>query len=176
LGFDVQARLEVFSANVTGSVITNVVVRLGDIPAVQVEAGDEQLNIYIGGTLQELALSDSPLVINSSGIISRNLTGGIRNTGDPTMMTFMSEQMIVRMDDINTLVMNFGLGGSVVVTLQTSFLEVSAALPDSFINMTSGLLGVFNNNPDDDFRDRNGFVLDLNSEQEIYEQFGLICK
>ena len=173
VGFDVQARLEAFSSNVTGSVISNVVVKLGDIPTVQVEAGREQLHMYIGGVLHELAVGDSPLVLNASGVISNNLMLGI--IGNPMELALVDEQMIVRMDDTNSLVISFGRGGAVIVSLQTSFLAVSMALPDSFNNMTRGLLGVFNNNSADDFRDKNGSILSLSSEQEIY-QFGLMCK
>ena len=177
VGFDVQARLEAFSNNVlTGSVISNVVVKLGDIPTVQVEAGREQLHMYIGGVLHELAVGDSPLILNASGVISNNLTQGIGDIGNPMELALRNEQMIVRMDDTNSLVMSTGRGGAVIVSLQTSFLEVSVALPDSFKNMTTGFLGVFNDNPADDFRDRNGTILSLSSEQEIYQQFGLMCK
>lgn len=141
------------------------------------EAGSEQLNIYIGGVLQELTSGDSPLILGSSGIISRNFSRGIGNVSrDPTALALLDEQMVVRMDDTNSLVMSFGLGGSVIASLQTSFLEISVELPNSFKNMTSGLLGVFNDDPDDDFRDRNGSILNLFSEQEIFEQFGLMCK
>ena len=175
VGFDVQARLEVFSSNVTGSMISNVVVKLVDIPTVQVEAGREQLHMYIGGVLHELAVGDSPLILNASGVISNNLTQGIGDIGNPMELALLDEQMIVRMDDTNSLVMSTGRGEVVIVSLQTSFLEVSVALPDSFKNMTRGLLGVFNDNPADDFRDRNGSILSLSSEQEIY-QFGLMCK
>ena len=174
MGFDVQARLEAFGSNITGSVISNVAVKLVDIPTVQVEAGREQLHMYIGGVLHELTVGDSPLILNASGVISNNLTHGIRNIGSPMESALMDEQMVVRMDDTNSLVMSFGQGGAVIVSLQTSFLAVSMALPDSFNNMTRGLLGVFNDNPADDFRDRNGSILSLSSEQEIY-QFGLLC-
>ena len=177
MGFEVQARLEAFSNNVvTGSVISNVVVKLGDIPTVQVEAGREQLHMYIGGVLHELAVGDSPLILNASGVVSNNLTQGIGDIGNPMELALMDEQMIVRMDDTNSLVMSTGRGGAVIVSLQTSFLEVSVALPDSFKNMTRGLLGVFNDNPADDFIDRNGSILSLSSEQEIYQQFGLMCE
>ena len=176
IGLDVQARLEAFSSNVTGTVISNIVVKLGDISPVQVEAGSEQLNVYIGGVLQEMAVGDSPLILNSSGIISTNLTGGIGNIGDLMALAMATEQMVVRMEDANSLVISAGEGESVIVSLQANFLQLSIALPDSFKNKTSGLLGVFNDNPDDDFRDRNGTILDLFTERDIYEQFGLLCK
>ena len=176
LGVDLQARLEAFSSNVSGTVITNIVVKVGVIPAVQVEAGSEQLNIYISGVLHELAVGDSPLILNASGILSSNFTGGIRNLGDPMMLATMDEQMIVRMEEANSVVMGIGEGGSIVASLQSNFLEISVALPDDFRDITSGLLGVFNDNPNDDFRDRNETILHLSTEQEIYEQFGLLCK
>ena len=143
--------------------------KLGDISPVQVEAGSEQLNVYIGGVLQEMAVGDSPLILNGSGIVSTNLTGGIGNIGDPMALAMATEQMVIRMEDTNSLVISAGEGES------SNFLQLSIALPDSFKNKTSGLLGVFNDNPDDDFRDRNGTILDLFTEREIYE-FGLLCK
>ncbi len=176
VGFDVQARLEAFSSNVTGTVISNIAVKLGDIPAVQVEAGSEQLNVYIGGILHELVFGDSPVIFDSSGIISSNLTRGIGDIGDPMVLAMMTEQMVVRMEGTNSLVISIGEGGFVSVSLQSNFLEMSVSLPESYRNVTSGLLGVFNDNPDDDFRDRNGTILNLVTEREIYEQFGLLCK
>ena len=156
--------------------MTNIVVKLGDIPEVQVEAGIEQLNIYIGGVLHELAVGDSPVIVSSSGVLSSNLTGGIRDIGDPMAMSLMTEQLSVRMEGTNSASISMGEGGSVGVSLQTNFLALSVALPDSYRNLTSGLLGVFNDDPDDDFRDRNGTILHLSSEREIFEQFGLLCK
>ena len=173
---DVQARLEMLSSNATGSVISNIVVKLGDIPAVQVEAGSEQLNIYIGGTLYELEAGDSPLILNSSGILSSNLSGGISDIGDPMVLATSDEMMVVRMEGANRVVIGIGEGASIIASLQTNFLALIVALPESFMNKTSGLLGVFNGHPNDDFRNRIGTILDITSEREIYEQFGLSCK
>lgn len=176
VGFDVQARMETFSSNVTGTVITNVVVKLGNVPGIEVEAGSQQLNLYVGGVHHELAVGDSPLLISSSGILSSNLTGGIRDIGDPMALYMMNEQLLVRMDEANSIAIGIGEGGTVAVLLQSNFLAISVALPDSYKNLTSGLLGFFNDNPNDDFRDRNGTVLSLSTEREIYEEFGLLCK
>lgn len=175
-GLDVQARLERLSSNVTGTVMTNIVVKLGDLPGIQVEAGTEQLNIYIDGIQHPLRVGDSPIIITSLGILSSNLTGGIGGIDDPMMMTTMDQLIVLRMESTNSLVVGIGEGGSIVISLQTSFLILSMALPEGYRNQTSGLLGVLNDKPDDDFIDRNGTILDLSTEEEIYEEFGLMCK
>lgn len=172
-----QARLErLHAANATGSVISNIVVKLGDIPAVQVKAENGRLNLYIDGAHYRLAAGDSPLILSDSGILSSNLTEVINGVGDPSLLASMSEVMMIRVDETNHLVISTGDGASVVTSLQTNFLALIVALPESFQNSTSGLLGTFNGNPNDDFRTRSGTVLNLSSEREIYEQFGLQCK
>ena len=171
-----QARMEAFSSNVTGTVITDIVVKLKDIPEVQVEAGSEQLNLYVDGVHHELDVGDSPIIVSSAGVLSNNLTGGIGGVNGSMMRAMRDEIMFLRMDRTNSLALGIGDGGSVTISLQTNFLALSLALPDTYTNLTSGLLGFFNGDPDDDFRDRNGEVLNLSTEEEIYEQFGLLCK
>ena len=69
------------------------------------------------------------------------------------------------------------LGCSIYVTLKNGKIDVIVSAPSSFYNKTSGLLGVFNKNPDDDLTTPNGTVLPKNStEEEIYHNFGELCK
>lgn len=171
-----QARLERFSSNVTGTVISAIVVKQGNVQSIQIEADNGLLNLYIAGVKHELVVSDSPLVVSSSGIVSDDLSGGIGGVGDPTTMAMMADQLFVRMDDTDGLVVSTADGASVSVSLQSGFLSITTEMPEKFRDMTSGLLGRFNGDPKDDFRDRSGAVLDLTTEQEIYEQFGLVCK
>ncbi len=175
LGFDVQARLQRFNATVTGTVMTAIVVRQGDVGTLQVQAEDDQLVTYIAGVRHELDASDSPLVVSSADVFG-NLTGGLGDVGDPSAMAAMADQLFLRMDDTGNVVVSTGGGASVSVFLQSGFLGLTTTLPDSFRNQTSGLLGVFNGDPDDDFRTRNGDILQLSNEREIYEHFGLLCK
>lgn len=172
-GFDVQARMEKPSSNVSGTVMTNIVMKLRDIPEIQVEAGSEQLNLYIGGIHRELVVGDAPIFITSSGILSTDTVGGIRSDES---LALSEEMALVRIEDRTSLVVGFNGGESVVVSLRAGFLALSVTLPDSYKNTTSGLLGVFNGDPDDDFSNRNGTVLNVTAEQDIYEEFGLICK
>lgn len=171
-----QARLERFSSNVTGTVMSAIAIKQGDVQPVQIETDNDQMNLYIAGIRYELTASDSPLVVDSTGVVSDDLTGGIGDTGDPMMMAMMTDQVTVRMDEDGSLIVSTTEGASTSVSLQSGFLGIVVSLPESFKNTTSGLLGVFNDDPDDDFRDRSGTVLDLTTEREIYEQFGIVCK
>ena len=63
-----------------------------------------------------------------------------------------------------------------MITLQESFLSVSTSLSAAFMGATEGLLGVFNGVPSDDFQLPNGTVLNIATEDEIYNQFGLHCE
>ncbi|KAK6969982.1 fibrillin-3, partial [Biomphalaria glabrata] len=52
-------------------------------------------------------------------------------------------------------------------------LEISVDIPKMYKDKTSGLMGNFNDNPDDDFKLENGTILSPNStERVIYETFG----
>ena len=175
LRFNVQARLQRFNANVTGTVMTAVIIRQGDVETLQVQAENNELVTYYAGTKLELELDDSPVVISSTAVFS-NLTGGLGDVGDPSAMFTMADQLFLRMDNTGSLVVSTGEGASVSILLENGFLGLTATLPDSFKNLTNGLLGVFNGDPDDDFRDRDGNVLQLSTEREIYEHFGLLCK
>ena len=176
VGFDLQARMETLGTNVSGTVMTSIVVKLRGIPAIQIEAGSSSPDVYISGVQYEMTVGDLPLMVTSSGVMSSNLTSGIRDIGDPMLMAVMNEQVSVRMVSVNSVAVVFGDGGSITVSLQNTFLGLSVSLPDSFKNSTSGLLGYFNDDPDDDYRDRDGHILSLSSEQEIYCQFGLQCR
>ena len=64
------------------------------------------------------------------------------------------------------------------VTLGKKLLQIGVGLPEAFQNQTEGLLGNFNNNPDDDFIPRySDKSLPYNStERTIFEEFGQTCK
>ena len=71
-------------------------------------------------------------------------------------------------------------GFSVTVTVKEKMLDSLVAAPQSFINKTSGLLGVFNGDITDDLTSPDGTVLNSNlnvtSEKELFEKFGELCK
>ena len=173
LGFKVQARLQPFSSNTTGTVISAIGVKQGDIPTVQVSAENGQIQLHVGGDQHELSVGDSPLIVGASGVVSTDLAGGIPDGA----MGMDEEQVSVRMEDTGSIVVSTGEEASIGISLQNGFLGISVSLPQNFMSMTSGFLGNFNGDPDDDFMDRSGnVVLSSSSEQEIYTQFGLQCK
>ena len=177
LGLSVQTRLQRYSNNVTGTVMSAIVVKLGGVVPVQIEADNNQMNLYIAGQQHDLASSDSPLIVDSSGVMADDLSGGVSVAGgDPMAMATMTEQLFVMREEGGGFMVTTAGGVSVGTSLQSGFLGITVSLPDSYRDMTSGLLGVFNGDPDDDFTDRDGNVLQLNTEEEIYEQFGLVCK
>lgn len=156
-----------------------VAVKQGDAHTVQVTARDGEMQLYVGGVRYELVAGDSPLIVGSSGVVSSNISGGIGGgaMGDPMAMAMMTDQIFVRMDEDGAIVISTGEGASLSVSLQADFLAITVEFPESFHNMTSGLLGVFNGNQNDDYRDRSGNVLNLNdTEEAIYRPFGLQCK
>ncbi|KAI8778024.1 fibrillin-3, partial [Biomphalaria glabrata] len=65
----------------------------------------------------------------------------------------------------STITLNFFVG--------VKNLEISVDIPKMYKDKTSGLMGNFNGNPDDDFKLQNGTILSPNStERVIYETFG----
>ena len=68
-------------------------------------------------------------------------------------------------------------GVSIQISLTSGKIDVIVSMPLTLQNQTSGLLGNFNNNPDDDLTAPNGTVLHKNSTQQIiYYDFGEKCK
>lgn len=176
LGLNIQARLQRFDTDANGTIMTAVVFRQSDLATVQIEARNSMMELYIGGIKYELTASDSPLLVTDSGVMEHVSGGVTMEMGDPMAM-MMANQVSVRFDEEEGIVVSTGEGASLSVALQMNFLRVSLSLSDSFVNMTSGLMGIYNNNPEDDFQTRDGEVLSTAlSESEVYQQFGLGCK
>ncbi|XP_075691612.1 sushi domain-containing protein 2 isoform X2 [Rhinoderma darwinii] len=66
----------------------------------------------------------------------------------------------------------FPSGSGVEVRGRGKFLSINVLLPEEFMNQTQGLMGVMNNNPNDDFTLRDGRVFLTNSTSEQLFQFG----
>ncbi|KAM3937033.1 sushi domain-containing protein 2 [Leptodactylus fuscus] len=66
----------------------------------------------------------------------------------------------------------FTSGTGVEVKGTGKVLSVNVLLPEEFMNQTQGLMGVMNNNPNDDFTLRDGTVLSPNSTSEQLFLFG----
>ena len=71
----------------------------------------------------------------------------------------------------------FKSGSGVEFCEAKGMMSLVVTLGNEFLNNTKGLLGTYNNNPDDDFTLPNGTVLDPNSSSStIHYDFGLKCK
>ncbi|KAM4708698.1 sushi domain-containing protein 2 isoform 2-T3 [Discoglossus pictus] len=66
----------------------------------------------------------------------------------------------------------FPSGAGVEVREREGLMSVTVLLPEEFMNQTQGLMGVMNNNPQDDFTFRNGTVLHPNASPLELFQFG----
>ncbi|KAI4033179.1 mucin 4, cell surface associated [Homo sapiens] len=62
---------------------------------------------------------------------------------------------------------------TVSVIALSNILHSSASLPPEYQNRTEGLLGVWNNNPEDDFRMPNGSTIPPGSPEEMLFHFGM---
>lgn len=79
--------------------------------------------------------------------------------------------------DNKTLVALFSLQISVKVQAKTGFLTVVLSAPNELMGDTNGLFGVWDENPDNDFKARNGTVLSPSSADfDIHFNFGQTCK
>ncbi|XP_042526209.1 mucin-4 [Dipodomys spectabilis] len=65
--------------------------------------------------------------------------------------------------------------GTVTITViaLSNILHASSNLPEEYQNRTEGLLGVWNNNPEDDFRMPNGSTIPRNSSEEMLYHYGM---
>ncbi|XP_063478134.1 mucin-4 isoform X49 [Symphalangus syndactylus] len=62
---------------------------------------------------------------------------------------------------------------TVSVTALSNILHASASLPPEYQNRTEGLLGLWNNNPEDDFRMPNGSTIPPGSPEEMLFHYGM---
>ncbi|KAL4824386.1 hypothetical protein H8958_019662 [Nasalis larvatus] len=62
---------------------------------------------------------------------------------------------------------------AVSVIALSNILHASASLPPEYQNRTEGLLGVWNNNPEDDFRMPNGSTIPPGSSEEMLFHYGM---
>ena len=174
LNFQVQGRLAKYeSAN--GTVISAIVVKYSDLPSIQVQANPGgNSEVYVGGVLTEVG--STPVIVGASGMAS--LDSGTGLSGNSMSMSSSSSMIYVRRDNDSSVVISNDAEASVTVAMQEEFLGISLQFPRSFVNQTSGLLGVFNDNPDDDFQNPKGQVLDIDTSMDraVYYDFGLLCK
>ena len=134
-----------------------------------------ELNVYVGGIAQQIKSGDSPVVVSNSGISSTNIAGGVTNLGG---LAAVPDMMFVQSDENGNVVVTTDTGASISVGNQRDFLRITVEIPASFVNMTRGLLGLFNGNPNDDFHTRTGEILEISADndRDVYQQFGLECE
>lgn len=174
LGLQVQGRLTKFDSSSEGTVVSTIVVKQGNLPAVQVHHGSQtELDVFIGGRKQNMKAGDSPVVVSDTGMLATVATGGVSGVG----LASTSNILFIRVDESGNVIISTGSGASVQVGNQNNFLRITTEVPPSFINQTAGLLGVFNNNPEDDFQNPGGDLLsiDASNDSAVY-QFGLSCE
>ena len=167
----IQARLEQFDDNTAGTVTTAILLQESSSPPVQVNAESGSFTLYISGNKTALPGAGSAIVVASTGVMDVN---DVSTVG----VSMSMEQVFVRRENnngVDTLVITTPSGASLSVTIENGFLGIAVELSSSFRNKTRGMLGVFNGDVSDDFTLRNGTVLDITEEKDIY-QFGLDCK
>ena len=76
----------------------------------------------------------------------------------------------------NCLQVSFPSTTSVNFCVKKEMLSFVVSLGEDFKNTTKGLLGTWNDNPDDDFTSPDGTVLESFSLREIHFSFGVKCK
>uniref|UniRef100_A0A8B9ED40 Mucin-4 n=1 Tax=Anser cygnoides TaxID=8845 RepID=A0A8B9ED40_ANSCY len=65
---------------------------------------------------------------------------------------------------------------SISISASAGLLSAVCSLPDRYRNSTKGLLGVWDNNPADDFQMPNGTIIPVNSSEEEIFSYGMTCK
>ncbi|XP_064151120.1 mucin-4 [Loxodonta africana] len=71
---------------------------------------------------------------------------------------------------------NFDGTVTISVIALSNILHASSSLPEEYKNRTEGLLGVWNDNPDDDFRRPNGSTVPQESSEEMIFHYGMSWK
>jgi hypothetical protein len=173
----IQSRLVQFE-NTSASVMSAIAIEQGDVQ-LQVEAKNGALQLYVQGSPQTLPTGDNVYVVTVNGVNSI-LNNGMDiqsvTSQDLLIQPDSSNQLSLQIDDSGTLVIITPGGGTVMVSLQMSFLQTTVILSDDYVEETRGLMGVYNGDPSDDFTLPDGTVLSSSlTETEVYN-FGLQCK
>lgn len=89
----------------------------------------------------------------------------------------LNGSVAVSRPESNSFAVAFPTGISVTITDVKEALSIIFAAPKSFKNQTKGLLGTWNDDPEDDFCLPNGTVIPSSSTgREIHYQFAQLCK
>ena len=164
----IQARLTQLTAN-QATVVTAVVMKNGDSLPVQIEAGSNQLLLFINNAPRALPADQSMLLVTETAVYTESelSTANIDN----------SQDRIVVQNSNNTLVLSTSSQVVFTVGSQLNFLYTALQLGPGYSISTEGLLGTFNNDPSDDFQLPDGSTIPVDStEMEIYNNFGVHCE
>ncbi|XP_022801632.1 mucin-like protein isoform X1 [Stylophora pistillata] len=148
--FQLQARTKLAKGDGTATVFSAAVAKEGSSSVVQVEMIDAGISVLIDGeSFNYTSLSNESVTLNGSIVVAK--------------------------PDNDSFLMVFPSGMSVTVKAVSGVLSIVLAAPKSFKNQTKGLLGTWNDNPEDDFLTPNGEILpsDANSK-DIHYNFGLL--
>jgi hypothetical protein len=106
-------------------------------------------------------------LVNGSVFDYKNITNGSKEIGSVS----------ISREESNGLTALFPSGISVTFSEVKGMMTIVFGAPESIKNETRGLLGVWNDDPDDDFTLPDGSVLPASSNDSvIHYQFGLKCK
>ena len=76
----------------------------------------------------------------------------------------------------SSIISSFRNGISVTISLSFGLLSFVASLPQEFQGITTGLLGNFNGDIEDDYMYPNGTTLDPDASDRMIHDFGQSCK
>lgn len=169
----IQVRLTRY-LNTNGTVLSAVTMKNGDSQRVQVEAssspGADQLLLYTNGVEHSIPSNQGILLVTESEVLTEQL---LRTVNVDTT----EEDTILLRNNNNTLLLTTPSQVIFSVARQQSFLYAILQLGPTFGATTRGLLGTYNNDPEDDFQRPDGSTIpSTSSEQTIFSDFGLKCK
>ena len=105
----------------------------------------------------------------------RNITDKFASLDDTTQIVLDSAS--VTRPSNKSLVVSFSSGVSVKIEIKTRLLVAVWAVPETFKGDTSGLLGVWDDDINNDFTSRNGNVISIDStDRDIHTLFAQTCK
>ncbi|XP_022801631.1 mucin-like protein isoform X3 [Stylophora pistillata] len=148
--FQLQARTKLAKGDGTATVFSAAAAKEGNSSVVQVELNDTGISVLVGGeSFNYTSLSNESVTLNGSVAVAK--------------------------PDNNSFLMVFSSGISVTVKAVSGALSIVLAAPKSFKNQTKGLLGTWNDDPEDDFLTPNGTVLPSSAKsKDIHYNFGLL--
>ena len=108
------------------------------------------------------------ILVNKKNYSTRNFT---------TTQTINNTEISWKNGNKTQLSVTYDSGVGAVIDVLSSQLSIQVTSSPTYLNNTVGLLGVNDNDVSDDFTRPDGFTIAINSTQEqIYYQFGKLCK